>query len=204
MSASEDEVTGARSALTGRTRHGGARHAGGMGITRLLELADVPRLAELAEQNRTFLAPWEPIRDDRYVSVAGQKELVESLLSMHAHRAAVPHVILDAERQVCGRITLAAIERGPFQSGRLGYWVAADHIGRGLATAAVAAMKRLAFDQLGLHRIEAGTLPHNAASQRVLERNGFVRFGLAPAYLNIAGVWQDHVMYQVLSPDPLS
>jgi ribosomal-protein-alanine N-acetyltransferase len=30
----------------------------------------------------------------------------------------------------------------------------------------------------------------------VLGRNGFVRFGLAPAYLNIAGEWRDHVMYQ--------
>jgi ribosomal-protein-alanine N-acetyltransferase len=40
------------------------------------------------------------------------------------------------------------------------------------------------------------------ASQRVLERNGFVRYGLAPAYLEIAGRWQDHVMYQALAPDP--
>ena len=47
--------------------------------------------------------------------------------------------------------------------------------------------------------MEAGALPHNVRSQRVLERNGFVRFGVAPQYLSIAGHWQDHVMYQVLS-----
>ncbi|PSK67915.1 hypothetical protein B0E53_00186 [Micromonospora sp. MH33] len=35
-------------------------------------------------------------------------------------------------------------------------------------------------------------------SQRVLERNGFVQFGMAPEYLNIAGRWQDHAMYQVV------
>jgi limonene-1,2-epoxide hydrolase len=57
----------------------------------------------------------------------------------------------------------------------------------------------VAFAELGLHRIEAGTLPHNARSQAVLERNGFVRFGLAPAYLKIAGRWQDHVLYQALA-----
>ena len=47
--------------------------------------------------------------------------------------------------------------------------------------------------------MEAGALPHNVRSQRVLERNWFVRFGVAPRYLSIAGHWQDHVMYQVLS-----
>ena len=59
----------------------------------------------------------------------------------------------------------------------------------------------MAFGDLRLHRVEAGTLLHNAGSQRVLERNGFVRYGVAPAYLNIAGSWQDHALYQVLNPD---
>ena len=168
-------------------------------MTRRVELDDAERLAGLAEQNRTFLAPWEPIRDDRYYSVAGQQELVEGLLDLYARGAAVPHVILDDRGGVAGRITVSAIERGPFQSGRLGYWVSADQNGCGLATRAVAEIKRLAFGELGLHRIEAATLLHNRASQRVLERNGFVRFGLAPAYLNIAGVWQDHAMYQAVA-----
>jgi ribosomal-protein-alanine N-acetyltransferase len=61
-------------------------------------------------------------------------------------------------------------------------------------------MVRLAFEELRLHRVEAGTLVHDTASQRVLGRNGFVRYGLAPQYLHIAGRWQDHVLFQVLSP----
>jgi ribosomal-protein-alanine N-acetyltransferase len=60
----------------------------------------------------------------------------------------------------------------------------------------------VAFGELGLHRIQAATLLHNLRSQRVLERNGFVRFGVAPAYLNIAGKWQDHALYQVVKPTP--
>lgn len=101
-----------------------------------------------------------------------------------------------------GRVTLADIVRGAFQSCHLGYWVSANHNGRGLATAAASAMKRVAFQELGLHRIQAGTLLHNVASQQVLERNGFVRFGVAPAYLNIAGAWQNHALYQVVSGTP--
>jgi ribosomal-protein-alanine N-acetyltransferase len=98
-----------------------------------------------------------------------------------------------------GRLALTNIARGPFQSCQLGYWVAAEVNGRGVATAAVARIVRVAFGELGLHRIEAGTLVHNAASQRVLERNGFRRYGLAPRYLKIAGDWQDHVLYQLLA-----
>lgn len=98
-----------------------------------------------------------------------------------------------------GRITLNGIVRGPFQSCSLGYWLSASHNGRGLATKAVQEIRRVAFEELRLHRIEAGTLRHNVRSQRVLERNGFVRFGLAPAYLQIAGEWQDHVMFQVVN-----
>ncbi len=98
-----------------------------------------------------------------------------------------------------GRITLNEIVRGPFLSCRIGYWLSAAANGRGLATRAVAEMVRVAFEELRLHRIEAGTLPDNLRSQRVLERNGFDRFGFAPEYLKIAGEWRDHVMFQRLN-----
>ena len=75
-----------------------------------------------------------------------------------------------------------------------------DANGQGHATAAVAQISRLAFRELGLYRIEAGTLRRNARSQRVLEHNGFERIGVACAYLKIAGRWQDHVLYQLLDP----
>lgn len=78
---------------------------------------------------------------------------------------------------------------------------AADN-GRGLATAAVRDIMGVAFEELGLHRIQAGTLLHDVRSQHVLERNGFVRFGMAPEYRCIAGEWQDHALYQVLTTVP--
>lgn len=108
-------------------------------------------------------------------------------------------MIVDDGR-IVGRVTLSNIVRGPFQSCNLGYWVNSADYGRGFATAAVADIMRVAFGELELHRIEAGTLLHNVASQRVLKRNGFVCFGVAPAYLNIAGAWQDHALYQALNP----
>jgi len=55
-----------------------------------------------------------------------------------------------------------------------------------------------------LHRVEAGTLLHNTASQRVLERCGFEYYGTAPRYLFIRGAWRDHRLYQrILHDKPL-
>jgi ribosomal-protein-alanine N-acetyltransferase len=168
-------------------------------VIRLVTLDDVPVLAELLRVNRDFLAPWEPIRGDDYFTVDGQLAVIRGALERHEQGSTVPHVILDSSGRVVGRITLNEIVRGPFQSCSLGYWVSAADNGRGLASAAVRDIIRVAFGELGLHRIQAGTLLDNIASQRVLGRNGFARFGVAPSYLNIAGDWQDHVLYQVVT-----
>ncbi|HEX4279413.1 MAG TPA: GNAT family protein [Solirubrobacteraceae bacterium] len=167
--------------------------------TRLVAVEDAPALAELVRQNREFMADWDPIRPEDYFTPEGQRGAIEDALDSYAHGVRVPHLILDGDR-IVGRITLSNIVRGPFQSCNLGYWVNQADNGRGLATAAVGEIVRVAFDELALHRIEAGTLLRNVASQRVLERNAFVRFGVAPGYLNIAGVWQDHALYQALNP----
>jgi ribosomal-protein-alanine N-acetyltransferase len=85
---------------------------------------------------------------------------IEDALAQHDQGVGLPHVIVDESGEVVGRITLHGISRRAFQSCGVGYFVSESHNGRGLATAAMGEMKRIAFDQLALHRIEAGTLPH--------------------------------------------
>jgi ribosomal-protein-alanine N-acetyltransferase len=170
--------------------------------TRLVTPGDAPALAELVRVNRDFLAPWEPARGEDYFTVGGQRAIIGDGLARYQQGTALPHVILDGTERVVGRITLNGIVRGPFQSCSMGYWVSASDNGRGLATAAVREIIGVAFGDLGLHRIQAETLLHNVRSQRVLEHNGFVRIGVAPAYLNIAGAWQDHILYQVVNATP--
>jgi [ribosomal protein S5]-alanine N-acetyltransferase len=75
------------------------------------------------------------------------------------------------------------------------------YAGRGLASTAVQMIVEIARDELGLHRIEASTLLHNVASQRVLLKSGFQQIGMAPRYLQIAGKWQNHNLYQVVLHD---
>ncbi len=172
-----------------------------MRATRLVASDDAPVISRLLIENRDFMTPWEPARDDDYFTVGTQRKVIEGALERKAMAISLPHVILDEQGRVVGRINLNNIVRGPFQSCSVGYWLSQKENGRGLATAALSDMKRIAFTELGLHRLEAGTLKHNIRSQRVLERNGFERFGLAPKYLKIAGEWQDHVLYQVLNSD---
>jgi [ribosomal protein S5]-alanine N-acetyltransferase len=149
---------------------------------------DSGEVARLLRENREFLAPFEPLRDDQFFTSEGQRERIED--SSSASFA----IIVDGA--IVGGVTISDFLYGPFRSANLGYWVAQRLNGRGLATRAVGKAVEIAFGELDLHRLEAGTLVHNVASQRVLEKNRFARIGLARRYLQIAGEWQDHFLYQ--------
>ena len=58
-----------------------------------------------------------------------------------------------------------------------------------------------AFGELALHRVMANYLPRNVRSERLLSVLGFEREGLARRYLQIAGVWEDHVLTAKIAPD---
>lgn len=177
------------------------RNPSSPGTTRLLRPDDAPALLRALIDNRRFLQPWEPTREDGFFTLSTQQDLVQRALRAHADGTVLPLVILDEGGDLAGRLTLSGITRGAFQSTAMAYWVRADRNGRGLATAAVAEAMQRAFSELSLHRVQAETLLHNTASQRILDANGFRPFGVAPKYLKIAGRWQDHVLYQRLSDE---
>jgi [ribosomal protein S5]-alanine N-acetyltransferase len=171
-----------------------------MPCTRLVSLDDAAPLASLLRANRQFLQPWEPLRGDDYFTAHGQHGALALALDAHQRGAMVPLVIVGDGGEPVGRININGIVRGASQSATVGYWVSQSHNGRGFASAAVADVVELAFADLHLHRLEAGTLLHNTASQRVLLRNGFRPFAVAPSFLNIAGKWQDHILFQLVAP----
>lgn len=172
-----------------------------MAVTRLITLDDAAALARLQTTNRDYLAPWSPIQEERYFTEEGQREVLERDLTAYGRGGMLPLAVLDDGGAVCGRINLNTIVRGAAQSASVGYWVSESHIGRGLATAAVADAVGIGFGELGLHRLEAATLLHNTPSQRVLARNGFRPFAVSEAYLKIAGRWQDHILFALLNKE---
>lgn len=155
---------------------------------RPLTSEDAGELLTVLVENREFLAPFEPVRDARFFTIDGQRERIES-------ESSYAFGILAGDR-IAGTVTVSNLVYGPFQSATLGYWVAERLSGNGLATRAVGEVSELAFGELELHRLEAATLVDNVASQRVLEKNRFEAIGLARRYLQIAGEWRDHLLFQ--------
>lgn len=160
-------------------------------MIRLLTPDDAEELAALYAANREFLAPFEPSREDSFFTAEAQRARITRPDDASWWRWA----ILDGDA-IVGMIAVNDVIRGALQMGNVGYWVDAARNGRGLASGALADVVELAFGQLGLHRLEAGTLPDNVPSQRVLEKNAFERFGYAKDLLLVAGQWRDHVLYE--------
>lgn len=164
-------------------------------VLRLAALTDAEALATAYRENRDHLAPWNPRRGADFFTTAGQTARLRSQLDEYLAGRQVPWLLVDGAR-VVGVATLSGVTLGPFCSAYLGYWIAAGHLGRGLATAAVRRVCEAAAGELGLHRIEATTLVDNVRSQRVLAKCGFEHIGTAPRYLHINGEWRDHHMFQ--------
>lgn len=172
-----------------------------MSVLRTLDPADAEVLADLWQRHRAHLDPWSPLREPRFYTVAGQLEIVERRLLTMARGGGAFFVVTDDSGAVVGELNLNDVVHGAFMNANVGYWLAGDAQGRGLMTRAVEEVTKHAFDVMGLHRLQAGTLVHNERSQAVLLRAGFERFGLARRYLRIAGRWQDHVLFQRLAHD---
>ncbi|MFD3874439.1 GNAT family N-acetyltransferase [Streptomyces sp. NPDC058623] len=173
----------------------------GVGM-RGVTLDDAAGLADVLARNRAYMAPYEPRRAPEFYTEGGQLERLRTLLADRDAGRALPYV-LTADGAPIGTINLGSLVRGPLCSGGVGYWIDRAWAGKGIATAAVEEVCRIARDEAGLHRVEAGTLVDNLASQRVLAKAGFTAYGLAPRYLHINGAWRDHRLFQrLLHDDP--
>ncbi|HEY3765335.1 MAG TPA: GNAT family protein [Gaiellales bacterium] len=156
--------------------------------------ADAALLTRLYQQERAFMAPYDPPRPDSYFTIDGQR-LELDLLERERSGDRLYRFLIEADGDPAGLISVSRITRGPFQNGGIGYWVAEAMNGRGVGTAAVARVCEWGFGEAGLHRLEAATLVDNIGSQTVLRRNDFTEIGLCPRYLFIAGAWRDHLLF---------
>ncbi len=105
------------------------------------------------------------------------------------------------DNQFAGEVSLGNVQRGPFQSAFVGYWVDQDHAGNGYVPEAVVLTLRYAFDELELHRVEAAIVPRNARSRRVADKLGLREEGISERFLQIRGVWEDHVRYAITAEE---
>lgn len=171
-------------------------------ILRLPEMTDFDGWLDQRQKSANFLAPWEPERDQGYLTRTAFRDRVWWAKRSAEEGRAVPFTILrTSDSVIVGGITLDNVRRGPAMAASIGYWMGQEYTRNGYMSEAVALVTTYAFTTLDLSRVEAACLPENAASRAVLERNGFKYEGVAQSYLQIAGRWRTHVLYANLRRD---
>lgn len=171
-------------------------------VLRLPQHGDYRPWAELREESRDFLVPWEPVWSADHLARKSFTNRVYWSARAEAGGTALPVFLTRrSDGLLLGALTLDNIRRGPAQAGTIGYWIGARHARRGYMREAIAAVVHHAFTMMDLSRIEAACLPENTPSRGVLEKSGFKYEGVAQSYLQINGRWRNHVLYSNLRHD---
>ncbi|MEM8924764.1 MAG: GNAT family protein [Actinomycetota bacterium] len=103
--------------------------------------------------------------------------------------------------RLVGVVNINNVVLRSFRSGYMGYYAFTGAEGRGLMAEAVGLVATHAFDELGLHRLEANIQPGNVASSALVRRLGFRLEGFSPDYLFIDGAWRDHERWALLADE---
>ena len=171
---------------------------------RPLVIGDFEAWRDVRRRARDWLVKWEPrplpgqpdATADRRVFAArcGARERERQLGSGYGFG-----IFVDG--RFSGEINLSSVQRGPYQNAYVGYWIDEAVAGHGYTPEAFVVLCRFAFEELALHRLQASIIPRNSASRRVVEKLGLRNEGVAERYLEINGVWEDHVRYAITSED---
>lgn len=168
---------------------------------RPLKSADFDQWRAVRERSREWLEPWEPLPDPTSPDPATDPDAFKARCGAWERQrhfdTAYGYGMFLHDGLFIGEVSLGSVQRGPFQSAFVGYWVDAEHAGQGYVPEGVAVILRSGFEELGLHRIEAAIVPRNTASRRVMDKLGLREEGLAERFLQIRGVWEDHVRYAI-------
>jgi [ribosomal protein S5]-alanine N-acetyltransferase len=167
-------------------------------LLRPLNGGDFEGWRDVRRRCRDWLVKWEPRpatgppdpSEDRQAFVArcGARERERQMGSGFGFG-----VFVDG--RVAGEINLSSIQRGPFQNAYVGYWIDEALAGQSYMPEAVVVLLRFAFEELNLHRVQIAIIPRNQPSRRVVEKLELREEGIAERYLEINGVWEDHVRY---------
>jgi ribosomal-protein-alanine N-acetyltransferase len=169
-------------------------------MMRPLAPGDFKAWSEVRQRNGDWLTVWEPSRQPHQPDPSTDRSAFASrCLQRDRDRTAgtAYQFGLFVGEQVIGEVNLNNVIRGAMQSATVGYWVDQRHAGRGYVAEGVVLLMQYAFEQLGLHRVEICIVPRNDRSRRVMEKLQIREEGLAERYLEINGVWEDHIRYAI-------
>jgi ribosomal-protein-serine acetyltransferase len=164
---------------------------------RLWEAGDAAELTEAIAANREHLATWLP-----WAQTQGFQDSVEYLdlkrLQVEANDGFEAALLVDGE--IAGGVGFHRVDWGN-RSTSIGYWLAADAQGRGLMTAAVAALLDYAFFEWDLHRVIIEVVVGNERSRAIPERLGFRQEAILREAKLVHGDHEDTWLYAMLAPE---
>jgi ribosomal-protein-serine acetyltransferase len=159
------------------------------------------KLYQSVEEARSFLEPWlpwVPFNDSPEASL----RYAEACELDWDNGAAIRFALrLRNKPELVGVVTLESCV-SLHRSCDLGYWLHPKQTGRGLMTEACEAVIDFAFSTMGVHRIRCAAADNNLPSQKVIERLGFQREGIAREAERVCGRWASHLVFSRLSTDP--
>jgi [ribosomal protein S5]-alanine N-acetyltransferase len=163
--------------------------------------ADYADWAALRRESRAYIEPWEPLwPDDALTRRDWNRRLSAWSAAWKAESAYVFLIRRHSDNALIGGLSFTQVRHWPADAASLGYWQGASFQGQGYMREAVGAACDWAFGNLGLWRIDAGIVPENDRSRRVLEGAGFAEEGRAASYLEIAGTRRDHILFGLVRP----
>jgi ribosomal-protein-alanine N-acetyltransferase len=183
-------------------RHDAPRLAGPRVELRPLRSSDFPAWREVRTTSRDWLEPWEPRPEPGTADPVADADAFRARCSAWDRQRQFDAaygfgMFLRVDDRFIGEVSLGTVHRGPFQSASIGYWVDRREAGNGYVPEGVALIIRYAFDDLHLHRLEAAIVPRNMASRRVASKLGLREEGTSERFLQINGVYEDHVRYAI-------
>jgi ribosomal-protein-alanine N-acetyltransferase len=177
-----------------------------MGLTgkkifiRFFEDADAEPLLDLHLRNGEFLQKYSPTFDDDFYTLDSKRKYISNSIKQREEDKAYSFgLFLKDNGKLIGDVSLYHISRGSLQRCLIGYSLDKQYNGRGYTTEAVFLAVEFAFNELKLHRVDAGVMLSNKGSMRVLEKAGFHREGIEQKGVRINGQWEDHQMFAIIS-----
>lgn len=167
---------------------------------RYLEASDAQAVLDLNLRNRKFFEKYLCTRNDSFYTLKSrQYSIREGIKKREEDLEYQFGIFKNGTEGLIGTITLSEVLRGSLQSCYIGYYLDSAYNGQGIMSEAAKLIVKFAFDEINLHRIEAGVMPHNIGSIRVLEKAGFHKEGIAQKNVKINGKWEDHQVLAVVS-----
>jgi len=173
-------------------------------LMRPLAASDFRPWSEVRARNADWLTVWEPMRQPSMPDPTTDRSAFSARCAQRDRDRAngVAYQFgLFVDQHIAGEVNLNNVIRGAMQSGTIGYWIDRRHAGQAYVSEGVVALIEFAFEQLGLHRVEICIVPRNTNSHRVMDKLDLRNEGIALRYLEINGVWEDHVRYAMTAEE---